>query len=671
MVMVPTPGGGGGAWFPAEVLVDIAVDIVLLDDPLGPPSNLLSLLLTCKHINYILRFDDCRYLYGRIFRGKFDSRAVARRRGVDAALTSHQAAQLKAYCVALKRIRSGDLDSEYLEDDLWTAFVMCLENDGRNEAQLSWARLDSLLEEHLRTRLWVDTHHYGGWPPEHTKHSLAIWLYWLRLDDVKLDALSSDVRKQLLDAIRCYAHTALRYPSFFAPDNHFKFPLSTDVLTATLKTRMTPHGHWPQYRDPSQVIEKVTHYSRRLELCAPILGHGAKLLYMTLDELPYQIPLSLARDREHALALGWSDVRATQADFLEANAHRSVKLLAQGDWDWYSKLTPEQARLEDDAAWRKGLHAKSALLDELWNRLAFCRDPWADQVLKGVVYMPGSLSGLWQGRMHSFRPGEYSALTRSTDYPGDIPDEHVQKWPVYFNLREHHCIMPKTPMPTGGDAAENDEGIYTAWFPSNVSWTEREERAGRFIELRENTNELRKWEYETYAEGRPNSHDEKEEEATQERAHQIVAGAVNQPPFDSDEIDQVRSTLNAALGPDENVDQVISDALLDANRSPPASDDGAESDYESEYVENSCSGICDVIVTGESLPRHGQAWNHFHFYGRVRPWDGLIAIVRVPVEGPHLGSFVGSWRLRANNRNAVPLEGPFAMSKVVGPRSES
>lgn len=29
--------------------------------------------------------------------------------------------------------------------------------------------------------------------------------------------------------------------------------------------------------------------------------------------------------------------------------------------------------------------------------------------------------------------------------------------------------------------------------------------------------------------------------------------------------------------------------------------------------------------------RHGQAWNHFTFYGRVRCWDGLIAILRVPV----------------------------------------
>jgi hypothetical protein len=28
---------------------------------------------------------------------------------------------------------------------------------------------------------------------------------------------------------------------------------------------------------------------------------------------------------------------------------------------------------------------------------------------------------------------------------------------------------------------------------------------------------------------------------------------------------------------------------------------------------------------------HGQAWNHYTFYGRVRPWDGLIGILRKPV----------------------------------------
>lgn len=31
------------------------------------------------------------------------------------------------------------------------------------------------------------------------------------------------------------------------------------------------------------------------------------------------------------------------------------------------------------------------------------------------------------------------------------------------------------------------------------------------------------------------------------------------------------------------------------------------------------------------------AWGHYTFLGRVRPWDGLIALVRLPVRVPSPG----------------------------------
>lgn len=75
------------------------------------------------------------------------------------------------------------------------------------------------------------------------------------------------------------------------------------------------------------------------------------------------------------------------------------------------------------------------------------------------------------------------------------------------------------------------------------------------------------------------------------------------------------------------------------------------------------------------MERHGQAWNFYRFYGRIRKWDGLIALVRVPVEDRGLGIYIfrgylvggqnltGSWRAYAANPNAIPLEGPFIASK--------
>lgn len=110
-------------------------------------------------------------------------------------------------------------------------------------------------------------------------------------------------------------------------------------------------------------------------------------------------------------------------------------------------------------------------------------------------------------------------------------------------------------------------------------------------------------------------------------------------------------------------------------------DADTESEYDEyseipeEFIETVCTGIHDIVITGETLPHHGQAWQHYYFYGRVRPWDGLISLVRVPKSNPetnvyifrgyiHGGkNFVGTWRARTSNIHSVPMEGPFSLGK--------
>lgn len=60
----------------------------------------------------------------------------------------------------------------------------------------------------------------------------------------------------------------------------------------------------------------------------------------------------------------------------------------------------------------------------------------------------------------------------------------------------------------------------------------------------------------------------------------------------------------------------------------------------------------------------------------MRQWDGLVVLLRVPTHLPAAGktvfrgyvvgerTFVGSWRSYADNIEAVPVEGPFALSRV-------
>jgi hypothetical protein len=71
------------------------------------------------------------------------------------------------------------------------------------------------------------------------------------------------------------------------------------------------------------------------------------------------------------------------------------------------------------------------------------------------------------------------------------------------------------------------------------------------------------------------------------------------------------------------------------------------------------------------------AWGHYRMLGRVRKWDGLVAIVRTP-SAPgrtrwvfrgnlHFGmTIVGTWRGMINiagQARAIPWEGAFAMSR--------
>lgn len=83
--------------------------------------------------------------------------------------------------------RGGD---EILQSLLWTAYLMMLENDGKNERQLrDYAQIDVWLRE-----FWFDDHgasfakssiRMDQWPPNNDKTSLGMWLFWFLLKPSK------------------------------------------------------------------------------------------------------------------------------------------------------------------------------------------------------------------------------------------------------------------------------------------------------------------------------------------------------------------------------------------------------------------------------------------------------------------------------------------------------
>ena len=214
-------------------------------------------------------------------------------------------------------------------------------------------------------------------------------------------------RLQLMDLVRPYVVTAVRYPAFHAPDNHFDFPLSPDLSREFPYSLITPHGFYPLYRQPDLLVERHTHYNMQLDIAPPPVTIAAKLLYFSRSEaMDTPFPPQLPVDRAAAMVIHqqqWPNERPypspTQADWREFNAHKGAKLVNQGSWDWRTEMRPEDGLLEDDGVWRKGLKAASAKWDNDWQRFTCCWDPWVLPPLKGVVYTYGSMHGLWAGRM--------------------------------------------------------------------------------------------------------------------------------------------------------------------------------------------------------------------------------------------------------------------------------
>ncbi|KAH9897697.1 hypothetical protein C8Q73DRAFT_787944 [Cubamyces lactineus] len=691
------------ARLPHDVILTIFLEVATIDI-LGPPRHLPPLFRICRYIYNVLRANR-KALYARIYRRKFDTRAAVRRLGANAINNSALAFQLMKQTSALKRLRQGDLDSHNLTSDLWTAYLMFLENDGRNyEHLMTYAHIDTLIDRFMEVRLWSGRESNLGWPIDSTPGSLVVWMLWFTMSPDRLSKLG-DRRGRFMDLLRPFALVPVLYYPFHAPDVRFDLP-DEDALPEPGED-VTPFGFFPTYRDPDMVVEEVWHYGRALNIMPPLIGLGAKMVFVMLAEaVPYEPPSMLPVDREHADPA--DGVRPTQADFVEWASVRGVRLYRPGNWDWMDQLSPEQRRLEDDVSWRRELKSISASLDNDWNRLTGCYDPRHELPLKGVVYTFGSIVGMFAGRMQIPDLFRYRDVVQAQNMPqlSDFP--LVAEQPVYVKFREHHCIDPEDPIPTGTLPDGLGDDVQNAYFPKPFNY----KHIGNSlrIELPRSRVTAR---YEDFVEGRPNSHNpdrcrlciynrEEDERQLRRRIEAFREASLNNSDADAemaidDEDDDSMDTGSAPRSRrsssssqdsdfsyyfgDEHDDPIAAHRFrLEHDREARAIVDelmsqGLPDDYE-DFVENECNGIQDIIITGEVLPRHGEAWHHYRFYGRVRKWDGLIVLVRIPTHLPMIlktifrgylignKNFVGSWRSYHDNLNAIPLEGPFALSRV-------
>ncbi|KAF8816956.1 hypothetical protein BYT27DRAFT_7205344 [Phlegmacium glaucopus] len=270
---------------PQEIIEHIAY-FTATDTFLGPPSSLLPLLLANRQINSCLSITTNHHLYARIFRYKFDTAAPLARLGEDELASQAFAEELKRRCVVLTRLRAridsttrarhADKDNYKLSvhDVLFTAYILMLENDGKNEIQLQeYGQMKAWIRE-----FWFDARgaslavysiRIGNWPPDRPETALAMWLFWFLLDPDD------------------YTNNCIQDPE--SPFNILKL-LALCAHKYCLTTTSWLHFE-PQSTMPLPPFEHGLLYSKSIDFNTPPLATPAILSFFALLNKQRSIPL--------------------------------------------------------------------------------------------------------------------------------------------------------------------------------------------------------------------------------------------------------------------------------------------------------------------------------------------------------------------------------------------
>ncbi|KAK0440161.1 hypothetical protein EV421DRAFT_812487 [Armillaria borealis] len=255
---------------PQEILEHIAFHLGT-NIFLGPPSDLASLVVTNRNLESRLSLSKNHTLYAKIFTTKFDISIAKRRLGPDRISPPILAEELQRRCIYLKRLRSHkdatsppsqESDDQGLRELLFHAYLLMLENEGRNERQLrEYGHIDLWLHEYWFSdngrSLAKRSIKANEWPSQTDHSAVAMWLFWflLRPEEYTRDVEAS---WNVLNVLKLFALGAHRY--------HLTSPSWLDFIPP-------PHPH-----ESNEII----HYSEIYRIKAPPLASPAILSFLTL-----------------------------------------------------------------------------------------------------------------------------------------------------------------------------------------------------------------------------------------------------------------------------------------------------------------------------------------------------------------------------------------------------
>ncbi|KAH7882779.1 hypothetical protein F5I97DRAFT_1816236 [Phlebopus sp. FC_14] len=377
-----------------------------------------------------------------LFFDKFDISSPRRHLSQDRLSLHNLEQELKRRYVALQCIRRGELYHRDLASVFATIYIMLLEDDGRNWEQLLWANLPDFLHKFLRQRLHEGAAENNGWPVESEINTLAIALLWLTMTQDRLESV--ELRGEIMKFLLPYAFAGFRYPCFMAAESWYTPSDSIDKAAAA--------PGFPLDRCNSLTLE---YYGKLTSLFLPPIAIFAILGYFSrVEHSLLRIPPELPMSRNDAVSRG----------ILHGPTREDVEHFNTQCKTWLASTT-------------YGDHSDGLLKSRRHDpdrRRLLC-DPQCDPALSPTgFYIPGTLSGRWQGAFLAPCQDTYKAMLSSPNAPSPFPT--FCRFPLYVRFRELYCYCPSMPLPL-----PEDEGAFlNAYLPVGCHWHESEAR-NRFI----------------------------------------------------------------------------------------------------------------------------------------------------------------------------------------------
>ncbi|KAL8278021.1 hypothetical protein RQP46_009653 [Phenoliferia psychrophenolica] len=373
--------------------------------------------------------DDLVLTYGSFTRPNSPSESIHHSSSPWRPLTSRDYAnELRRRCIVLTRMRSAALtgvippnssrpssprleplsapgqqyrstlgEPDELTQNLWTCYLMLLENDDRNLDHLveyaclrMYTRLfykHSLLSEAMRP----------GWPRQSAGRALGLWIGWLGGDDISTETTSENDERFFV--LKPYVFGAHKFDAFFSPWNIPRLPVTTKSHP------ISPAPDDPFFADlrPRTLAQTIVHMGRRIEISPPVLSHAAIFSFF------YRVE----QDPDNA------------AELLNVPASGAPALFHMGP----SSTAAAPPLVRPAKTSRPILSAR--IHDYDFTRLASCVDPYSSVGLPALAGRH-NLSGSWEGRFSFFDFDSYRDMLggriRSL-YEGPFGDQ-PQVWKI-------------------------------------------------------------------------------------------------------------------------------------------------------------------------------------------------------------------------------------------------